>query len=150
MVKIQFQIEGFGKDELETFSAMREGELPVEPDRLWGSVEFSSEGDVRLVIKEDLLSIAEDLFISIPLKLETEGQAELHLKNWSGQFNFEPGSLRDQIRINGPVKGSAKISGAFPKDELILQLQACGARFADFVKQLDLKKDKANFLEQDC
>lgn len=150
MVKIQFQIEGFGKDELETFSAMREGVRPVEADRLWGAVEFICDNELSVVIKEDLLSIAEELFVSIPAKLEQEGRAELNFKNWNGQFNFEPGAMRDQIRITGPIKGSAKISGLFPREELIDQLQACGERFADFVKQLDLKKDDISLLMQDC
>ena len=145
MVKIQFHIEGFGKDELATFAAMREGERPVEENRLWGSVEFSDESGVTVIIKEDLLSIADDLFGAVPAMLEQHETAELHFKSWTGQFSFEPAALRDQIRITGPVKGSAKISGVFPKDELIAQLQACGARFADFVKQLHLQKDEAHF-----
>lgn len=150
MVKIQFQIEGFGKDELATFAAMREGETPVEPERLWGAVEFSDESGVTVLIKENLLSIAEDLFETVPLMLEQHGRAELQLKSWPGQFSFEPSALRDQIRVTGPVKGSAKINGVFLKDELIAQLQACGERFADFVKQLNLKKAESNLLMQDC
>ncbi len=150
MVKIQFQIEGFGKDELATFAAMREGERPVEKNRLWGSVEFSDEEGVTVKIKEDLLCIAEDLFIAVPESIEQNGKAELYLKNWTGQFSFEPCVIRDQIRVTGPVKGSAKISGVFRKDELNDQLRACGERFADFVKHLDIKNEETILLEQDC
>lgn len=154
MVKIQFQIEGFGKDELATFAAMREGEKPVEENRLWGAVEFSDESGVVVVIKEDLLCIADELFSVVPAALEQHGSAELHFKSWSGQFNFEPGAQRDQIRVTGPVKGSAKVSGVFAKDELIPQLQACGERFTEFVKQLESKKEESLFLTnspmQDC
>lgn len=150
MVKIQFQIEGFGKDELATFAAMRDGEKPVESNRLWGAVEFSDETGVIVVIKEDLLLIADQLFLGVPESLEQSGSAELYLKSWSGQFSFEPGAHRDQTRITGPVKGSAKISGVFPQEELIAQLYACGERFADFVKQLGIKKENSNLLMQDC
>lgn len=136
MVIVEFQVEGFGKDEYETQAALRDGVTPVEADRLWGSVQFYNDGVLEVAIKYDLLGFADCLFNEISVRLDESGHATLLFKDWAGEFSFQPDATGMNIRITGPVKGSAKICGSFPKDELIYQLQECGKRFAKFSRQV--------------
>lgn len=149
MVKIHFQVEGYGKDEATAFQALSEGVRPVEPDHLWGAVHFFNDDSLDVVIKEDLLNLVQSLFVDVPLQLEQKGQAKLHFSHWAGEFFFATDITGLNVRITGPAKGSTKISGTFSKDELLLQLSECKKRLSTFIQETS-KIERASFLQQDC
>lgn len=138
MCQVEFQIEGFGRNEEQAFQCLVEGITAVEPEHLWGSISFAGEGAATAVIKDDLTLLAMALFIEVPEQLIADGQAILKTVSWPGEFFFRLDSTGLNIRLTGPVKGSTKISGIFPKDELIARLIDCGKRLAHFMSELSL------------
>lgn len=148
MCQVEFQIEGFGQNEEQAFQALTEGVTAVEPEHLWGSISFSATGTSPAVIKDDLTLLAIALFVEVPEQLTTNGQAILKTVSWPGEFFFRPDASGLNIRLTGPVKGSTKINGVFPKDELIVRLIDCGRRLAQFMSELSLIQPELIFTAQ--
>jgi hypothetical protein len=130
-MQVKFEIDDFG-DEAASEQAAAAGAAPEEADHLWGKIILEHAGERSVSIEDDLSILGLALCAVVPTNIEAAGKAELRMVGWPGEYNFVADG--DAVRVTGTLGEDA----TFPRQDLLMELHACGERLAACMESLSV------------